>query len=421
MTITLQKSSLHQILLAICIGVPYLGNYELTFLVWCFTLAITLQKSYAKVLYGYVACFLLILLVAFFSTDYEHGNLFFMVRDVTYLLKPAIGLVLGYQLCRHNYKDAFKTLAYIGLGVSIIHLMAILITFVRFFHISVELIRHYCGYFSDFEVYALVIVLFHKEFGINFPKKRFYLMASTIGLSAFLYLARTNFIQFIVLFMAMKGFLVLNRRAIMAIVTVVVVTLIAYTAILYVNPRRNGEGFESFLYKVKMAPMEPFQSKVNTKDYKKWNDNYRSVERILTVQQMEAKGTATVIFGKGLGSQVDLRQKTHFLDSSMRYISVLHNSFMTVFLKSGILGMILLVYSIILMFRQGKSSIPINVMVNRLLIGTALFLIISNWVLMGLYFTEDSKSLLIGFLIAYKVITHKRHAETISVSEGNPE
>ena len=40
--------------------------------------------------------------------------------------------------------------------------------------------------------------------------------------------------------------------------------------------------------------------------------------------------------------------------------------------------------------------------INKLFIGTGLFLIISNWVFMGFYFTVDTKTIIIGFLISYK-------------------
>jgi hypothetical protein len=40
--------------------------------------------------------------------------------------------------------------------------------------------------------------------------------------------------------------------------------------------------------------------------------------------------------------------------------------------------------------------------IDLILISTAVFLIISNWVLLGLYLKLDNKAIIIGFLIAYK-------------------
>ena len=91
----------------------------------------------------------------------------------------------------------------------------------------------------------------------------------------------------------------------------------------------------------------------------------------------------------------------------LRYISVLHNGFMTTYLKSGIIGVLILIFSIWLLFNQKRSNVPINQQINFLLIGTSVFLLVSNWVLMGYYFTQDSKAILVGLLFAYKEITEK--------------
>ena len=52
--------------------------------------------------------------------------------------------------------------------------------------------------------------------------------------------------------------------------------------------------------------------------------------------------------------------------------------------------------------KNRKSKIPLVQNINRLLVGTAVFLIISNWVFLGMYNTSDNKSILVGFLIALR-------------------
>ena len=91
----------------------------------------------------------------------------------------------------------------------------------------------------------------------------------------------------------------------------------------------------------------------------------------------------------------------------MRYIPFLHNGFMTIFLKSGILGVFLLTLSIFYFFRMKKSDIEVVKNINYLLLGTGVFLILSYWVFMGFYFTVDTKTIFIGFLICYKELCLK--------------
>ena len=103
-----------------------------------------------------------------------------------------------------------------------------------------------------------------------------------------------------------------------------------------------------------------------------------------------------------MGSQVDLKQKVRLGDMDLRYISILHNGYMTVFLKTGIPGLLLLLGSILYFFRKNIYVNELDNNINLLFIGTGLFLVISYWVFMGFYNLLDSKTLLIGFLFAYK-------------------
>ena len=407
MALTLKKNKLYFALLAICLAVPYVGSYELTFIIWSFSALITIQTKYSLSIIKYLSCFGLILLISFFSTSFSSNNLFFIIRDITYLLKPILGILVGYQICKYNYKKTFSSIINIGYFISIIHLFFLVFAALFYHAFSVSELRYYGGYFSDFEIYALALLIFHKKFDVILSRKKFYTMVLIIGFSSFMYLSRANFIQFFILFLALKGYFVLNRKAIIAIASIVILSIISYSIILYINPKRNGDGLEALLYKIKIAPTEPFKRKIKTEDYIDFNDNYRSVETINTLKQMNNKGAKIIIFGDGLGSTVDLKQDVYLGDMKMRYISVLHNAFMTTYLKSGIVGILILLFSIYLVYNQPKSNIPINRNINYLLVGTAVYLLVSNWVLMGYYFTEDSKSILVGLFIAYKEITTK--------------
>src|SRR5690606_14145703 len=141
-------------------------------------------------------------------------------------------------------------------------------------------IRMHAGYFSDFEVYSLVFLLFHKKLGLEYSRQKMLVMGGVLGFSIFMYMARTNFIQFIIIWMALKGYFIINRKSIIIVSTVFLSALLAYSAILYINPKRNGQGLESLLYKIKIAPIEPFKTRINKENWKEFHDNYRSYENI---------------------------------------------------------------------------------------------------------------------------------------------
>ena len=82
---------------------------------------------------------------------------------------------------------------------------------------------------------------------------------------------------------------------------------------------------------------------------------------------------------------------------------------MTVFLKSGLLGVSLLLVFLIILYRQKKSDIEAVQAINYLLIGSSVFLIVSNWVFLGLYLKLDNKSIIIGFMIALREVIIREH------------
>ena len=229
------------------------------------------------------------------------------------------------------------------------------------------------------------------------------LYSLVIGFSSLMYFARTNMIQLLVLILAMNGYLFITKKALKTILFVTIGILVSYTIIYNYNPKRNGNGIDAILYKIKISPEEAFKTHINREDWKDFNDNYRSFENIITIKQVSSKGIVGILFGEGLGSTLNIGQKINTTDGSIvQYIPIAHNAFMTVFLKSGVFGVVFLILFLILLYRQPQSKIEFIRNINLLLIGTSVFLIVSNWVFLGLYLKLDNKSIIIGFLIALR-------------------
>jgi len=406
------KDFLYQFLYFLCIAVPYLNVYELTFLVWLVAVGITIKRAYSVTFLKYLLYPAAILLIAALVSIGHSPETFELTRDFTYLFKPIAGLLAGYQLYRFGANKAFKVFIYTGFIIAIIHLIIILISFVSHTTVSVNILRANAGYFSDYEVYVLIILIFRKRFNIVLSPAWLRVVLTVVALSSFLYLARTNLIQFIILYMGIQGYFRLNRRSINTLCSVLIVVIVGYTAIYYSNPRRNGLGIEAFLYKIKIAPIEAFKTKINKDNWKDFNDNYRSYENIIAVKQVSNNGIFAVLFGEGLGSTLDLGREVWSNDGEfVRYIPIVHNGFMTIFLKSGIIGAIILIGFIVRLIRQKRAVNPIVQNINFLLTATGIFLIFSNWVFLGLYLKLDNKSVVIGFLLCMRQMILKNQNE----------
>lgn len=408
----------YQFMLLACVVVSLFSNYELTFLVWLTALLITVKKYYSTTIINYVSIFSVILVIAIVSSFFNNFQLFPFIRDFTYLVKPILGLLVGYQLCRFNSKTAFKALIYVGLLIALMHLVIVFIAFLHYQSVNLNLLRKEGGYFSDYEIFIIILLIFRSKFNIAISRNQARLILLIVGFSSFLYMSRTNLIQLVILYVGMKGYYTLTKKSLIILTSVAVTFIVGYFTIVYYNPQRGGKVMEAFFYKIKIAPEEAFKTRINKDDWKDFNDNYRSFENIITVKQVSGKGIGTVIFGEGLGSTLNLGRRVLSNDGEyVRNIPIVHNGYMTVFLKSGIIGVFFLILFIIVLFRQKKSAIEIVMSINYLLIGTSIFLIVSNWVFLGLYLKLDNKSIIIGFLIALKEILSKEHQNQIVIKD----
>lgn len=408
MKLTFSKEFPYQFLFALCIILPYFNVYEITFLVWLTAFFLSIKKKYSIIVLKYVFSFAAIIIIAFVVGLYKDYPLFIRIRDFTYLVKPILGILIGYQLCRNHNCKPFQTIIVTGLIIAIVHLIIVFSSVLLYNVRNIHQLRHYGGFFSDYEVYALVIVLFYKKFELQLSRKEFYTAAIIIGLSSFLYLSRTNFIQFAILILAMKGYFVLNKKSLTVIGAFLIAVIIGYSYIYSMNLSRNGTGMEALLYKIKNAPIEAFKTKVDKDDWQDFNDNYRSYENIITVRQVKSEGITGILFGKGMGSTIKLGKRVWTNDGTyITKAAILHNAYFTIFLKSGLVGVLFCFYFIYLLFKQNKTDVELIKNINLLLIGTGVFLVLANWVLLGLYLKLDNKSILLGFILAYKELILK--------------
>ena len=406
-------------LLALCLLVLLLVNsYEITFLIWSLTALISIGFRYSVRIVKLLLVLTAILLVSFFSSFFNEYHNFNFFRDIAYLLKPIIGLVIGYNITKKLGKEMVYVVIKLGALIALIHILILIVCYTLFSIHDMNDIRKYGGYFNDFEVYILILLLFKKQLNLVISRQKTILFIVLISISTFLYFARTNLIQLVILTLAMKGYLKLTPKSIKILTTVGLFTIASYSMIYYSYPQRNGKGLEGFFYKVKNAPIEAFKTKINEDDWKEFNDNYRSFENIKTVKQVTASGWFTIIFGKGLGSTVDVGREMWTNDGEqIRFEPTLHNAYMTMLLKSGLIGVFLLVLFIYFLLKQGKTDIASVKNINYLLIGSAVYLILSNWVFMGIYLKLDNKSIFLGFLLCYKELLLKEHSQLVKHDE----
>lgn len=393
--------------------VLFLNNYELTFIIWLFIAFLTFKLKYSKQIFYIITCYSIIILISFLTEFlFYDNNLYNKVRDLTYLLKPILGLFIGYNISKEFKLNALQYAVKAGVILSFIHLLLVFFAILNHRTLSVSEIREHSGYFNDYEPFVLLLLFFSNSFQIRLTQKQKLTYILIVGISVFSYLSRTNFLQLILLFLAIKGYFILTTRSIKVISLTVIISLIGYFAIYNYNPKRKGSFVDEFLYKVKIIPIEAFKTKINQEDWKDFNDNFRSFENIKTFNQITYGGIQPVLTGNGLGSTVDIGRKMYTNDGTIvRYYPALHNAFSTVLLKSGMIGVLFYLLSIFIIFNKIKTNSKEIFYLNNLIKGAAIFLLLSSWVFMGFYLKLDNKSILIGLLIGYREMLNNHLAK----------
>ena len=155
MTLKPKTFSLHQFLFSLCVIVPYFNNYELSFLIWLLVAFLSLRKSYSKEFLTYWSIFIFLIGFAFVVGRFFDYTFYYTLRDITYMMKPILGLLIGYQLFHKGIEKPFRFLVNSGLAMASIHLVMVAYGFLFHGAANVREIREYGGYFNDYEVIAV--------------------------------------------------------------------------------------------------------------------------------------------------------------------------------------------------------------------------------------------------------------------------
>ncbi|MXV38581.1 hypothetical protein GO491_07825 [Flavobacteriaceae bacterium Ap0902] len=403
MRITLSPYIGHLLLFTIAVILSYDTNFELQFAIWVLLAAYYVLGTYSKQFLIFIACYLIICGLGLYRSLLYDYSFHFIVRDLSYFIKPILGFVIGYQVFKNRKLDALKAIVYISLIIAVGHILILMYHYAFHPLKSIESLRAVGGYFSDFEVYGIIILLFSSKFGLKFTSRNKILLLIVISVSVILYFARTNIIQLVILGLGMWGFYKLNFRNAIILGSVILLGIIGYQAVVEFNPRRNASGIESFLYKIKNAPYEIYDPYVVNDNSARFHDRFRSYETKVTILQVKNNKDASIWLGSGFGSIVNYNATIRTTDGyRIQQAPILHNGYTTVFLKVGLVGLGIFIFSLLYLcfygsFSKDQKKENVRIFINS----TGVFMFLSTLVFLGFYLKLDNKSLIVGALIAY--------------------
>lgn len=326
------------------------------------------------------------------------------IRDTIHFSKPIIVILSGYLLAQKidNSKFIIKTIIFIAALMAINHLCIIFTGNLK----TIAEIRGKGGSDSFIELFALILFLFKKEydyFNVIHSKTLSKLTFLLILVSSFFYFSRTMILGFFIFFISLKGYTKLTEKAIKYI-TVFLVVFVGFYAYLF-TLELDGEspGIQNLFYKIRNAPAEVFVSPegYNPKNHREIFDHWRAYEAAMALEQMD-NNVFNYVWGKGFGALVDLGFNAPIGgENGLRYIPHMHNGYIYVFFKTGILGLFLYLFALFSLYRQ--VYIPSNnnnhSILLRLISGIAFYFIFTSLVITGIYNLQDISVLLLGIFL----------------------
>ncbi|MCD6180229.1 MAG: O-antigen ligase family protein [Bacteroidales bacterium] len=403
----LGKHIIEKFLFVLLLLLPlHLVQFEIASALFIILSILYLNNRNQKISGNFITTILPLLLIFALGTVtlffYSYSN-WDIARDIAYFLKPILLLFLGYALI-HKIKDPnfiFQVFVYLGLAFAIWHIYNI-ITFPELFNTSINIIRNSTGLSNHVELLALVFLIIslkYPDIQIFKEKRTIYYALGILGISFILYFSRTMWVAVFILLLASFGYAKITLKALKYISLFVLLIVSFYIYLYSIDIRRNEPGISTFLYKMKIAPEEIFLPKVDLNDHASLWDHWRAYEAKMALEQMSG---FQHLVGRGFGSQVDLLFVAPLDEKGMRYISHLHNGYILIYYKTGIIGLLFYLLFILHLYLHtfSKKEIYQTLPINNLISAIGIYLFFSTLIISGIYNTSSIYTLLLGALLA---------------------
>lgn len=329
-------------------------------------------------------------------------------KDLSYFLKPIIGLLLSYFVFK-KYDDVnvfCKAILFVGLFTSSVHLFGILF-FGNFLSASISNLRGNFGFDNFIEIFSFFILLFSNKFSEKpyFKKLAFKRLAlAMLLLSIIIYFSRTMFVALFIIGFSVFGLTKITSKTLKILATSFVLAGLFYAYLFSVKIDRNSDGLEGFLYKIKIAPEEIFKTKVNRENHDELWDHWRGYEANRASALME-KNPSSYVVGMGYGSLVNLKFQAPLGENgTMKFISKLHNGYMFVIYKTGIIGFVLYFMFFLNFYMKiyNKGETISNDFIYRFISAVGLFYLFSSLIISGIYVAKDTVIFILGGFLAFE-------------------
>lgn len=392
----------------------FLSTYsiEMSFLISVFVIFMSLKQKVSLNFFQSIFLVSSVALIGIISTFFElHYPVIDIIKDVVYFIRPVAILLASYFVVSSikSTSFVFNTVVSIALMFALIHLFNILINIGNID--SYVYLRTLGGKQNHIEIVALIFLLF-TPYTTAFKKNR-KLITFLILLSFVLYLSRTMFIILFLYFLGFKGYLFLNKRLIKGSMFFMIVAVVIGIIISNVETNRDSTGLKAFIYKTQNSFTELFEpvdtDKIRRDKRRLW-EHWRAYEAQKAIQQMDRNGIKAWVLGLGFGSEIELETRVRLDGKFFTEVPSIHNGFVFVLFKTGILGFAFYFGLIIYMFLKFQKFRDVNndTLFNKLIVATSLYVFFNSFVIAGFYRPGEFSLFLFAILLASKEKTQSQ-------------
>ncbi len=407
----INKQTFYKVLFITLLCVPVLVakpevNIAISIMLLAFLL-LDIRYKYSAFLVTVITPLLLLVGLAFLVSLFYSYDKYDIIKDVLFLLKPILFIVIGYYLTGKIIDKNFiyKAIIYIGIFFALKHIYHVAY-FLLNYQINITRIRGLYGKANYIELFAMVL-LFGKNIqqSLSLKIKHLSVLKIILTVSFIFYFSRTMMVGIVILLLAINGYTKLTKKGIVYIFIFFLSIVTMYAVLFSIDLDRNGTSLEKFFYKVKIAPSEIFTSKIDVSNHANLWDHWRGYEASRAFMQLdETKNDIGFVVGKGTGALVDLGFVAPLNRDGIQYIPILHNGFVYILFKSGIIGVLLFLLFLAILYQQGykKNTTQAGIYINNLISGIAIYYIFTTLIITGPYNHGDVVTLILGALLYHK-------------------
>ncbi len=354
-------------------------------------LKISYIKTYFRLTY---LLFIIFITGFFFSISNGYLNI---LRDIFYFSTPILLLSFGYLLAlRLKISDVFYHLI-------VCSILVIIYQFVDFFFLKGFNFQNNIEAFHSNNLFlislALSISLINvKQANIHFKLYSKLIISTLLILSLLLINQRAHYFTFFILILSNLSFFTIQNKLSFKKTFISLTLILISISILFFNGDQINNKFSNSVKEITNTTFE------NNREVTMY---WRAFESYNALKLFKQSSTINKVFGYGFGKKIDLGGSFELKDIISNSILRLHNGYLNVLIKTGILGLTAIILFYLKIIKANifvrRNDSEKKIFLKKIILGMSLTLIATTVIVSGLF----NISGMFGFIIIFGFLLKK--------------